>query len=239
MEKSILKEQVSYYQARAAEYDEWHLRKGRYDRGEEHKRRWFGELEVVRSALEREKPFGDCLELACGTGLWTQYLVQGAESLTAIDSASETIEINRAKIGDKSVRFEVADLFEWCPTRAYDFVFFGFWLSHVPPEQFDQFWNMVRCALKPSGKAFFVDSLLIQDSTARDHAQIDDSGTVERKLNDGQTFSIIKIFHDPDQLKQLLWELGFESEVRKTGDFFYYGRMTTKESGQQDADRTP
>src|SRR6266511_3494592 len=30
-------------------------------------------------------------------------------------------------------RFIRADIFEWVPDRRYDVVFFGFWLSHVPP----------------------------------------------------------------------------------------------------------
>ena len=138
---SILKEQASYYRARAGEYDEWHQRQGRYYRGEEHKRLWLAELDAVRSALERERPFGKCLELACGTGLWTAQLALGAAGLTAIDASSETIEINRAKVGDAQVRYVVADLFEWRPTAKYDFVFFGFWLSHVPVRQFNRFWR--------------------------------------------------------------------------------------------------
>ena len=100
--------------------------RGRYDRGDEHKLQWYAELDTVRSALERERPFGKCLELACGTGLWTACLAQGAADLTAIDASPETIEINRTKIDNAPVQYMVADLFEWWPTEKYDFVFFGF-----------------------------------------------------------------------------------------------------------------
>lgn len=233
MDESILIEQDAYYRARAPEYDEWHLRQGRYDRGEDHKRQWFSELSTIRKALLHEKPFGECLELACGTGLWTECLAKGASSLTAVDAAPEAIEINRTKTGD-SIQFEVADLFEWQPSRRYDFVFFGFWLSHIPLDRFDRFWKMVHMALKQDGKVFFVDSLQIQDSTARDHIDIDDSGTVERKLNDGRSFTIVKVFHDPAQLKKQLETLGFRGWIQRTESFFYYGCMTVK-NGQQDA----
>ena len=124
-------------------------------------------------------------------------LVQGAADLTAIDASPETIEINRSKIGNAPVQYVVADLFEWWPTEKYDFVFFGFWLSHVPAQQFNRLWEMVRAALKPGGRAFFVDGLATQETTARDHAAIDDSGVMERKLNDGRIFNIVKVFHDP------------------------------------------
>ena len=33
MSDPILQEQIDYYRARAAEYDEWFNRQGRYDRG--------------------------------------------------------------------------------------------------------------------------------------------------------------------------------------------------------------
>lgn len=234
MERSLLNEQVAYYRARAAEYDEWHLRRGRYDRGEEHRQQWFLELDAVRSALEKEKPFGACLELACGTGLWTGHLASGADNLTAIDAVPETIDINRSKAKSGTIRFEVADLFEWQPKRRYDFVFFGFWLSHVPLDRFDRFWHVVRNAVKPGGRAFFVDSLQTQDSTAKNHAPIDGSGAVQRKLNDGTTYNIVKIFHDPEHLKSKLEGLGFEGRIQKTGRFFYYGCMKRKLIGQQD-----
>ena len=64
-------EQLTYYRARAAEYDEWFLRRGRYDRGDEHRRLWFDEVAAVEAALIDAHPAGDILELACGTGLWT------------------------------------------------------------------------------------------------------------------------------------------------------------------------
>ena len=228
---SILKEQVSYYRARAGEYDEWHLRQGRYYRGEEHKRLWLAELEIVRSALERERPFGECLELACGTGLWTAQLARGAAGLTAIDASSETIAINRAKVGNAKVRYVVADLFEWRPAEKYDFVFFGFWLSHIPASEFNRFWTMVRSALKPGGRAYFVDNLPDHESIW-DHSQLDDSGIVERTLKDGRTFNIVKVFHDPDRLKQQLQDLGWDGSIGTSGRFFYYGCMSPTEAGQ-------
>ena len=43
----LLQEQVAYYRARAAEYDEWWYRTGRYDRGPEHRAAWQREIAVV------------------------------------------------------------------------------------------------------------------------------------------------------------------------------------------------
>ena len=51
MTDDIIQQQITYYSARAEEYDEWFYRTGRYDRGEEINQRWFNEAIVVRTAL--------------------------------------------------------------------------------------------------------------------------------------------------------------------------------------------
>lgn len=64
-----LAEQLGYYRARAAEYDEWWFRRGRYDRGPNLNARWFEEAAELDQTLAGFGPRGRVLELACGTGL--------------------------------------------------------------------------------------------------------------------------------------------------------------------------
>jgi demethylmenaquinone methyltransferase/2-methoxy-6-polyprenyl-1,4-benzoquinol methylase len=225
-DKSLIKSQIEYYRARAGEYDEWFLRKGRYDRGEEHRNRWFTEVDKVRAALKSAKPSGNILDLACGTGLWTEYLIPRATRLVAVDISPEVIEIHRRKHNDSRIEYMEADLFSWQPTEQFDFIFFGFWLSHIPEGHLDEFWNMIADALAPNGKVFFVDSLLTQDSTARNHKSLDRSGTAVRKLNDGREFEVVKVFHDPEVLEDDLRDRGWTGYVRATENFFIYGSVT-------------
>ena len=103
----------------------------------------------------------------------------------------------------------------------------------MPARQFNRFWEMVRAALKPDGRAFFVDSLATQESTARDHPELNDSGVEERKLNDGRTFNVVKVFHDPDQLSRRLHDLGWNGSIQRSGQFFYYGCVAPTESGRR------
>jgi SAM-dependent methyltransferase len=223
MEERLLSEQIAYYRARASEYDEWFLRQGRYDRGEEHRRLWFGEVATVEAALAKATPSGDVLELACGTGIWTRLLAAKATRLTAVDASAEVIAINQSRVRAPHVHYVEADLFEWIPPAAsYDFVFFGFWLSHVPHAKFEAFWSMVRRALRPSGKVFFVDTLAAPDATARDQ-HVETDGIVERRLNDGRTFRIVKIFYEPSRLAARFEELGWAAAVKATPNFFVYG----------------
>jgi 2-polyprenyl-3-methyl-5-hydroxy-6-metoxy-1,4-benzoquinol methylase len=228
MRSAILQEQVQYYRQRASEYDEWFFRQGRYDRGENHRQQWFSEVAEVEEALQAATPSGDILELACGTGLWTQHLVPLATHLTAVDASPEVIVLNQQRVASESVEYIVADLFNWTPNQQFDFVFFGFWLSHVPMEQFVPFWQMVKGALKPNGRVFFVDSRLTQESTAQNHAALNQQGYSERKLNDGRTYRVIKIFHEPTQLQESLQGSGWLGHVHKTNNYFLHGLFYPK-----------
>jgi 2-polyprenyl-3-methyl-5-hydroxy-6-metoxy-1,4-benzoquinol methylase len=220
----LIEQQKEYYRARAGEYDEWFLRSGRYDRGPGHRAQWFAEVDEVRAALERFRPAGRVLELACGTGWWTEQLVRFADTVTAVDASDEVLELNRQRMGDPKVRYERADIFAWEPDGRYDVVFFSFWLSHVPPERFAAFWEMLRGALAPGGRVFLVDSLRTELSTATDHRLGNEEDIVmERKLNDGRSFQIYKIFYSPAELAAKLDAIGWDAEMHGTESFFLYG----------------
>ncbi|MDR3692402.1 MAG: class I SAM-dependent methyltransferase [Fimbriimonas sp.] len=222
---AALEEQKAYYRARAAEYDEWFLRRGRYARGSEHSERWFREVERVVADLEQFAPYGQALELAGGTGLWTLRLAPHAEQVTVVDASREMIEINKERLEGHAVRYLEQDIFSFEPDRRYDFMFFSFWISHVPSDLFDEFWAMVKRCLKPDGKVFFLDSLKEPQSTAVDHVLPgeDHSETLVRRLNDGREFRIFKLFYKPDELRERLDGLGLDTTVLATENFFLYG----------------
>ncbi len=226
--KSIdpLREQLEYYRARALEYDQWWLRQGRYDRGDKLNGRWFSDARVVSSALADFRPTGRVLELACGTGIWSEQLLGFASDLTVVDGSPEMLSIVGARLVSPPipVRFIEANLFEWQPGEKYDVVFFGFWLSHVPPERFPDFWRLVDSCLAPGGRVFFVDSRHEQTSTAVDHQLPQPDATVlSRRLNDGREFQIYKVFYDPPNLTSRLRQLGWQIEICMTEQYFLYG----------------
>ncbi len=224
-ERRVIAEQVAYYRARAPEYDDWFFRRREYDHGAGWNRRWRREVAELRRALDAARPSGRVLELACGTGLWTQRLARRADELTCVDASPEVIALNRERVGAERVEYVCADLFAWQPARHYDFVFFGFWLSHVPAGAFLPFWSMVARALAPGGRVFFVDS--------RNHPAAREGGYADRpadrpsrsrrRLRDGREFEIVKIFHRPDELEAQLRALGWSAAVRGTATFFLHG----------------
>jgi len=226
-DRQLLADQVAYYRARAAEYDAWWFRTGRFDRGVANNAAWQADVAIVERAvvdmLAARRP-STVLELACGTGLFTRHLAPRADRVTAIDAAPEVIDINRRRVAAPNVRYVEANVFEWQPEQRYDCVFMSFWLSHVPPRRFASFWMMVRRALAPGGFAYVVDSAHDPTSTAANHPTPDrDAGIATRKLDDGREFRIVKVFHEPAPLAANLEALGFTARVAKTPRYFIYG----------------
>jgi ubiquinone/menaquinone biosynthesis C-methylase UbiE len=214
--QATLEEQRRYYQARAAEYDQWFYRQ-------------------VRQSLKSIRLTGHVLEFAAGTGIWTQELLKTADHVTALDSSAEVLEINRGKLQPDNVTYVVADIFAWQPQIQYDAAFMGFWLSHVPPVRFDSFLDGVAAALRPGGKIFLVDSLPTLSGTAKDQAaalknhqtlqqsSATDESTLTRRLNDGREFQIIKVFYQPDELAAKFHLHNIDAVVEQTENFFLYG----------------
>jgi len=212
-----LVEQKRYYAERAPEYDDWWLRRGRYELEPDAHARWQADAAEAEAALAKLAPLRDVLELAAGTGIWTRKLVRLADRVVAVDASPETLALNTPEA--ELVR---ADVFEWEPEERFDLVFFSFWLSHVPEARFDDFWGLVRSALTPAGRVFLVDSGA--GDTA--HTGTDQAGWEEtRSLADGRTFRIVKRRWAPDELVDRVRPLGFELELRDTanGHFLYGG----------------
>ncbi|MHB1089274.1 MAG: class I SAM-dependent methyltransferase [Acidimicrobiales bacterium] len=231
-ELGVLDEQIRYYRARANEYDDWFLRVGRYDRGEDATRRWFGQVDEVRTVLRSlaldEK---NVLELAPGTGIWTEELCDRVAHLTAVDASSEMIALNRERLGSRAhkVTFIEADLFEWLPDEQFDAVVFCFWISHVPTSRIDDFLARVATMLTPDGTVFFLDARRESTSTATDHVlPSNDEEVMTRRLDDGRTFTIYKNFWDAHELEDICRRAGLDVTVSETEDYFQFGVGTRR-----------
>jgi len=202
--EATLEEQAAYYRARAPEY-------GRLDLSS-------GSLAAAREKLLKLGPLQHVLELAPGTGNWTQELVRIAQRVTAIDASPEMIEINRRGVADPRVQYHQADLFQWTPRQQYDLVFFAFWLSHVPPDSLDVFLIKVRNDVRPGGHMFVID----QCDDLPDHPLPKREGMFEeRTLSDGRTFTIVKVFYHPALLAERVRQLGFEAMAERVDAIFY------------------
>ncbi len=225
--KGILREQRRYYEDRAREYDDVWYRRGIYDLGPEGNRRWFEETARLEAAVDDLEVCGTVLELASGTGLFTRHLAPRAECLIAIDAAASVVAINRARVPAPNVDHVQADLFRWEPPEGvrFDLIFFAFLISHILPDRLEEFWERIAAWLAPGGRVFFCDDLegaeerhsnpgeSVQDGPAFAH---------RRRLRDGREYTIVKVYYGPEGLRERLAALGWNADIRTTGDEFFY-----------------
>jgi len=202
---SLLAQQAAYYRAVAAEYDDHAIP--------------LPGGEALIGALDDFNPSGRVLELACGPGAWTPQLVRHADHVTAVDASPEMLQIAAERA--PQAEFVRADLFGWEPDRQWDVVFFGFWLSHVPLDRFDDFWALVDRCLEPGGRVFFADDGYV---TPDEVIEGEHEHTIARRLNDGTMHRIQKVPHEPADLERRLAGLGWRIEVRPTSGPFYWGQ---------------
>lgn len=224
--RRLLDEQLAYYEERAGEYDDWWERRGRYDRGKELNARWRSEIATVRAVFDGLPLRGDVVELASGTGYWTELLATRASRVTALDGSAAMIAMNRARLGRLAAKvdYRQVDLFDWEPSRRWDGLVFCYWISHVPRDRLASFFDTCRKALCDGATMFFLDGRPVAESTAADQTLPERRNEVMvRRLNDGREFRVVKNFHEPARLIEVAEAARFHLEVFETDTFFQYG----------------
>jgi len=213
--RQLLASQKVFYDERAEHYADPSKPSDRLGRG-------FVPEDLMTALVDEFAPSGDVLELACGTGLCTEHLVRHATTLTAVDASPRMIRLARDRVGDPRVKYVLSDIFSFEPDRSFDTIFFGFWLSHVPPGAFEEFWAIVRRCLAPTGRVGFID----EDDRGAVHDDVRDVDGVpvaRRKLADGREFDVVKIFWHPVDLEERLRAVGWHVSVRPVGETFLFG----------------
>ena len=217
------REMVEYYEARAPEYDDWYLRRGRYAHGPIHDAAWDAELDAAGRWLDGLPMTGEIVELAAGTGWWSPLLA--AKGVASLYDASEApLARARERLVAHGLRAHLHVRDAWAaPDRPVDALFTGFWLTHVPVDRLDAFLAVARSWLKPGGPYAFIDSLDDAQSGTTDRIPPAD-GIARRRLADGREFRVVKAYHAPETLEAALRRAGFDDiSITTTGRFFLLG----------------
>jgi SAM-dependent methyltransferase len=212
---------VEYYVARAGEYDDWYLRRGRYERGPIHDAAWHAELDAAGGWLDRLPLAGRIVELAAGTGWWSPLLASKGE-LWIYDAAEAPLERARERLVAHGLRAHIHVRDAWAPPEGEpaDGLYAGFWLSHVARPRTAAFLAVARTWLRPGGRLAIIDSLPDPQSGAADHPAPTGDLAV-RRLEDGREFTIVKVHRSVEETHAALAAAGFEAiEVSTTGRFF-------------------
>jgi ubiquinone/menaquinone biosynthesis C-methylase UbiE len=98
--------------------------------------------------------FGSCLEIGCGTGKNTVWLIEKAKQVTAVDLSEEMLAKAREKINSPRVNFIQADITKpWHFINSlYDLVTFSLVLEHI--ENLSAVFEKTAAALRSGGHLY-------------------------------------------------------------------------------------
>ena len=120
--------------------------------------------------------FFNVLELGCGTGKNTEWLITKADKLVGLDFSKNMLALARNKIASKKVTFINADLNEKWPVNnnSFDLATINLTLEHI--EILDHIFNSLFKKLAQGGKCF-VCELHPKKQLAGSKAQFEENGT--------------------------------------------------------------
>ena len=109
---------------------------------------------VVTQESLSDLNFSNVLELGCGSGKNTEWLITKADKLIGIDFSSRMLELARKKISSKNVSFICADLNEKWPVNnnSFDLATINLTLEHI--KILDHIFNSLFIKLTKGGKCF-------------------------------------------------------------------------------------
>ena len=181
-----------YYAQRAREYERI------YDKPERQP-----DLEWLKQALPPMFAGRRVLEIACGTGYWTQFIVREANGIVGIDVNDETLEIARGKgLPAARVAFRIADAYA-PPEDLGEFggAFAGFWWSHVPIRERRRFFQGLDRRLAPGARVALLDNLYVEgSSTPISRRDAEGNSFQARRLEDGSQHEVLKNFPSESEL---------------------------------------
>ncbi|HSN10218.1 MAG TPA: class I SAM-dependent methyltransferase, partial [Hanamia sp.] len=98
-----------------------------------------------------EIEFKSCLEIGCGTGKNTGWLIHKATHITAVDLSEEMLSKAKEKIKSSKVNFRLADITkDWnFVKKKYDLITFSLVLEHI--ENLDEVFKKASMAIKSKG----------------------------------------------------------------------------------------
>ena len=187
---------VDYYRRRASEYEAIYAKPERQ-----------ADLAFLEREIPRRLHGRSVLEVACGTGYWTERVARSAAKIVATDAAEEPMRIARARsYPEDVVRFELADAYALDPRLGpFDAGLAVFWWSHVPRQRAAAFLDSLHRCLDDGARVLFMDNVYAEGSSTP-VCEVDSHGNTYqmRQLADGSRVRVLKNFPSEDELRERL-----------------------------------
>ncbi len=198
---------AQYYAKRAAVYEQV------YDKPERQH-----ELEWLRHRVPELVRGRTVLEVACGTGYWTQFIARSAARVQACDINDAVLEIAREKpIPPGRVSFFKADAIslEGVPPGC-DAAFAGFWWSHVKKAETARFVANLAAKLAPGSVVAILDNRFAEGSSTPISRRDAEGNTYQmRPLPSGERYEVLKNFPTAQELAAAVRPVAREAHLEE------------------------
>jgi demethylmenaquinone methyltransferase/2-methoxy-6-polyprenyl-1,4-benzoquinol methylase len=208
-----------YYSKRASEYEQV------YEKPERQR-----ELEWLRHRVPEIFRGRTVLEVACGTGYWTQYIASTAKRVYAGDINESVLEIAREKpIPPGKATFFKADAvaLDNVPPGC-NAAFAGFWWSHVKKSELAHFVANLSARIEPGSVVAILDNQFAHwSSTPLSRTDSEGNTYQTRKLANGDEYEVLKNFPKPEELAEAVRPVAREAHL-ETLTYYWLMLFTLK-----------
>jgi SAM-dependent methyltransferase len=205
---------VTYYKSRAGEYEEIYFKQERQE-----------ELKKIEDILKDIFSGKSVIEIACGTGYWTERISLTAKSILATDINDSVLEVAKNKSYAKdNVDFQNQNLFSFNPVEKFESLFGGFIWSHIKLQELDNFIDKINNIVLPGGRIVLIDNNYVEGSSTPVTDKDEFGNTYQtRKLKDGSTHLVLKNFPKKEFILKRL-----KNKVKEISyiNFEYYWMLT-------------
>ena len=190
-----------YYAARAKEYDQIYAKPERQ-----------ADLRLIEQWLPSRFEGARVLEIAAGTGYWTQFIAPVAASVLGLDASAETLQIAQARPNNARAQWLVGDAYALpAVVEPYDAAFAGFWFSHVPLARQQEFLFGLNKTLKSGARVVMLDNLYVEGNSTPLTEPDPEGNTYQiRKLVDGSSHRVLKNYPGEFDLCELVAPFGVQ-----------------------------
>ncbi len=189
------REPTDYYSRRAIEYEKIFQRPDPVRQAEQ---------TILADAMRTVLAGRRVLEVACGTGYWTERLADAAASILATDISSATLEVARAK-QVPNVSWEEADVWSLERTSGdFDGGLANFWFSHLPRRRVGEFLGKFHARLARPAAVFMADNIYLPGVGGELVTHAGEEDTYKRRvLEDGSQHEVLKNYYNAAELEKI------------------------------------
>ena len=208
---------AKYYADRALEYDAIYSKPERQH-----------DIKLLAGFLVEQLRSKRVLEIACGTGFWTQFYGPHSCSTTATDCNEAVLSIAKKRLDAyDNVRLERSDAYSLSNISGdFNAGIAAFWWSHLEKSKIATFLHTFHARLLAGSLVIMADNIYVEgSSTSLSRTDSEGNSYQSRRLKDGRKYEILKNFPSETEFKKQIAPYGINIQFRKF-TYFWCGCYT-------------